>query len=238
MRTLVIVVAVIIGMFASAGPIPVRAQGYTPPALTPVAGPNCPSIPIAGGTLQTAPWPYTYSVCTYPRLGSSDGRANVTVPGGIALRWRYYIDVQTWWWPFTTYKQEVTAFAYSGQTVLTDWFEVYYSPYLTYAPGVPIYQPPGQWPPPSQPPTQPSLPPLPAPGTPPPPRTPTGVGNFTLSFGQGWSVAGWEIRYQSNPWQVAANNCHIRWTREPGWVTDGVITPNDGDIARAPTPCP
>lgn len=102
-------------------PPPYMPPYYPIPPSRPVIGPSCPQV----GGLQTAPAVHIYGVCTYPRLGSTDGRANVTVPGGIALRWRYYIDVQTWWWPFTTYKQEVTAFAYSGQTVLTDWFEVY-----------------------------------------------------------------------------------------------------------------
>lgn len=114
-------------------PPPYVPPPYTPPYMPPyypvppnrpVIGPSCPQV----SGLQTAPAGYAYGVCTYPRPGSADGRANVTVPAGLAIRWRYYIDVQSWWWPFTIYKQEVTTFAYLTQTVLTDWFEVYYWP--------------------------------------------------------------------------------------------------------------
>lgn len=214
-------------LFASVGPPLVHAQIiYQPPVmgqLVPVTGPNCPSIPITGGpALQTAPAVHLYGVCTY-----SGGRANVTVPAGLVLRWRYFVP--SWWWPF---QQEVTQMAYSGQMVATDWFELYYLPYA-YVPGVPVYPPPSQpptWPWPGMP--QPSLP---APGTPAPPRTPTGVGNFSLAFAQGWSVAGWRLQYSSGR---TVWTCHTLSAPEPGWVTDGVISPSAGDLALAPNPCP
>lgn len=216
MRNLVILLAVvIIGMFASVGP-PVRAQViYQPPTpiLVPITGPNCPQV--AG--LQTAPWGHVYGVCTY-----YGGLANLTVPAGLVLRVRSF--ARTSWWPFS---QEVTQWAYPGQTVQADWFEPHhlYPPY-GYAPG-PIYVPPPIYAPP--------LPGLPVIGTPAPPRTETGVGNFTLAFAQGWPVAGWRLQYSSGRivW-----NCHTLSAPEFGWVTDGVLSPNAWDIARAPNPCP
>lgn len=228
MRILV-AIFVIIGLFMSVGPSPVRAQIYQPqpPALTPVTGPNCPQV----SGLPTAPWPHAYAVCTY-----NGGRANVAVPAGLVIRWRYFVP--SWWWPFT---QEVTQLAYAGQVVQTDWFEVFYATYLAYTPPVPIYpppvpvQPPYPSPPYTPPPYTPPMPGLPAPGTPVPPRTETGVGNFTLAFAQGWSVAGWRLQYVS---RGTVWTCHTLSAPEAGWVTDGVISPNAGDIARAPTPCP
>lgn len=205
-------------LFTSVGPT-ASAQFYQPqPVLTAVTGPSCPQV--AG--LQTAPTVHLYGVCAY-----SGGRANVTVPAGLVLRWRYYVPV--WWWPF--YQQEVTAFAYPGQTVQTDWFEVYYSPpYLIYTPGVPIYQPP----PTTQPPTWPSpMPGLPAPGTPAPSETRTGVG-ITLAFAAGWPVAGWQVRYAFSG--RTAYQCYVV-TTEAGWLTDGIINPVDGIARHAPGPC-
>lgn len=207
---------------------PVRAQIYQPPppALTPVTGPNCPQV----SGLPTAPAVHLYGVCTY-----NGGRANVTVPAGLVLRWRYYVPV--WWWP--PYQQEITAFAYPGQTVTTDWFEVFYATYLAYTPvpvypPVPVPAPPYPSPPYTPPPYTPPAPGLPSPGTPAPPRTETGVG-LSLGFAQGWPVAGYRLQYVSGRivWQ-----CHTFSAPEAGWVTDGVISPNAGDIARAPTPCP
>lgn len=196
-------------LFVSVGPPPVRAQIYQPqpPALSPVTGPNCPQV----SGLATAPAVHLYGVCTY-----NGGRANVTVPAGLVLRWRYYVPV--WWWP--PYQQEITALAYPGQTVTTDWFELFYYTLYGYVPG-PVYPPP--------------VPGLPSPGTPAPPRTPTGVGNLSLGFAQGWAVAGWRLQYASGR---TVWTCHTLAAPESGWVTDGVISPNAGDIAIAPNPCP
>lgn len=232
MRFLVIIAAVIIGMFASVGPAtkPVRAQIiYQPPVsgqLVAVTAP-CPSIPIAGGAaLQTAPWPYSFSACTYYST-----RATVTVPPGLAIEWRYYVQ-GPWWWPFP---QEQTAFAYAGQTVSSDFLRLYYAPYA-YVPGQPIYQPPPYTPgtPIYQPPTQPSpMPGLPAPGTPVPSEIRTGVG-LTLGVAQGWPVAGWRIQY------VSGRTVYLCYTVTPeaGWLTDGIINPADGIARHAPGPCP
>lgn len=207
-------------LFASVGPT-AFAQVYMPPALTAVTGPSCPQV--VG--LQTAPWGYVYGVCTY-----NGGLANVAVPAGLAMRWRYFIP-GTPWWPFS---QQVTAFAYSGQTVQTDWFEVYYSyPLYGYTPPtVPVYPPPGQWPPPytpppvTQPPYTPPMPGFPAPGSPVPPRTPTGVG-LTLGFAQGWQVVGWRLQYASGR---TVWDCYTPTAPEAGWVTDGVISPHAGEL--------
>jgi hypothetical protein len=139
--------------------------------------------------------------------------ANVVVPAGLVLRWRYFVP-SWWWWP--PFQQEVTVFAYPGQTVTTDWFEVYYL-------AVPAP------PPPSTP-----SPVILSPGTPVPPRTETGIGG-TLPFAAGWPVAGYRLQYLSGRivWQ-----CHTLSAPEGGWVTDGVINPHSGDLARAPNPCP
>lgn len=101
-------------------PPPYMPPYYPVPPNRPVTGPNCPQV--AG--LQTTPWSYSayVSVCTY-----NGARANVTVPAGLAIRWRYYIVVQTWWPPYSQ-SQEVTTYAYAGQTIQTDWFETYYQP--------------------------------------------------------------------------------------------------------------
>lgn len=202
-------------LFTSVGPTAFAQVIYQPPALTAVTGPSCPQV----SGLQTAPWGYVYGVCAY-----NGGLANLAVPAGLAVRWRYFIP-GTPWWPFS---QQVTAFAYAGQTVQTDWFEVYYSyfPY-GYAPGVPIYQPPpGQWPPPYTPPPYTSpMPGLPAPG-PVPPRTPTGVG-LTLGFAQGWPVVGWRLQYASGR---TVYDCYAPAAPEAGWVTDGVISPHQGEL--------
>lgn len=222
MRILMAAFVLFVGLFVSAGASTVRAQYWPPPVTAPtqpvpITGPNCPAV----SGIQTAPAVHLYGVCTY-----NGGRANVTVPPGIVLRWRYF--VQVWWWPF---QQEVTALAYQGQTVATDWFELFQSPYLTYVP-VPVYPPPPSVPAPPYPAPVPGYPPPPS--GPVPPRTESGVG-LTIGFAQGWPVAGYRLQYASGRtvWQ-----CHTYSTPEAGWVTDGVINPNSGDIARAPNPCP
>lgn len=223
-------------LFASVGPPVVRAQvPYPPPPVTapPPTTPVPPPLPgqqfacpIFGGQ-QTTP---TFAPVTigfqvfYQQQGCRywGGIAVQAVPFGFYSVYRYATAAPSLWngWQFSAGPGIIIS------TDAADFFPV------SYVPGVPIYPPPPVTVPPPY--TQP-LPGLPAPGTPAPPRTPTGVGNFTLGFAQGWAVAGWRLQYASGRtvWQ-----CHTLAAPEAGWVTDGVISPNAGDLTLAPNPCP
>lgn len=128
MRVLRVVLAIVVAFVGTFVPVAPQAsaQGYPvvqvgQSVLVPVTGPSCPSV--AG--LQTAPDPPPYGVCAY-----NSSLANVTLSNNAStvIRWRWYetIAISVWPWPnITLIKVERTGFAYPGQSVSTDWFQVY-----------------------------------------------------------------------------------------------------------------
>lgn len=137
--------------------VPPPVQPYPPPPVQPYPGqppvawhgPYCPIV----GPIQSVPAPPPFGICSY-----HGGSADILVPPGMALRVRVFVQVP--YWPGTA---EVTYMVYAGQSVRTDWLEVYWLPGYPSGypgPGYP-YPPPPYTPPPPYVPPPPYTPPTP-----------------------------------------------------------------------------